>query len=129
MQVAQSKLNELKIENDDLVVQLSEKTTLISVLKKKKNVSLFEKVKDLETHLLLTRAKLDRISKSKLDDILNSKKSSSEKIGLGFDKSNISSYAFTTGSRFVPQSMKIACLRIKEPKFEKQVKMLDGGPW
>ena len=90
---------------------------------------MFEKVKDLETHLLLTRAKLDRISKSKLDDILNSKKSSSEKIGLGFDKSNISSYAFTTGSRFVPQSVKIAFLRIKEPKVEKQVKMLDGGPW
>ena len=66
----------MKIENDDLVVQLSEKTTLISMLKKKKNVSLFEKVKDLETHLLLTRAKPDRISKSRLDDILNSQKSS-----------------------------------------------------
>ena len=87
-------------------------------------MSLFEKVKDLETHLLLTRAKLDRISKSKLDDILNSQKSSSKKIGLGFDKSNIASYAFTTGSCFVPQSMKIACLRIKEPKVERQVKVL-----
>jgi len=65
----------LKIENDDLVLQLTEKTTLISILKKE-NVSLVEKVKDLETHLLLTRAKPDRISKSRLDDILNSQKSS-----------------------------------------------------
>ena len=85
---------------------------------------MFEKVKDLETHLMLTRAKLDRIFESKLDDILNSQKSRSGKLGLGFDKSNTASYAFTTGSRFVPQSMKIACLRIKEPKVEKQVKVL-----
>ena len=132
---------------------------------------MFEKVKDLETHLLLTRAQQNRISESKLDDILgpvwqvsfnthfhilnnithistlfyphvyqihpnnitqtpqpnrplNSQKSRFEKIGLGFNKSNTASYAFTTGSRFVPQSIKIACLRIKEPKVEKQVKVL-----
>ena len=116
------------------LLQLNEKSTLISVLKKE-NWSLFEKVKDLETHLLLTRVKLDRISKSKLDDILNSQKSSQDKTSLGFDKSSTASYAFTTSSWFVPQSMKIACLEIKEPKVGKQVKMMsmskpsDGPRW
>lgn len=83
-----------------------------------------KKIKDLETHLLLTRAKLDRIFESKLDDILNSQKSSSDKTGLGFDKSNNTSYALTTGSRFVPQTVKIADPAIKESKVEKQVKVV-----
>lgn len=109
----------MKIENDDLVIQLSEKIFVL----RKENVSLFEKVKDLETYLLLTRAKLDRDSELNLM-IFPSQKSSFDETGLGFDKSNTGSYAFITSSCFVPQSVKFANPEVKEPKVEKEVKMI-----
>ena len=91
---------------------------------RKENVSLFGKVKDLETHLLLTSAKLDRGFELKLMIFSTLKKSSFEKTSLGFDKNNTASYAFTTSSCFVPQFVKIANPEVKEPKVEKVVKMI-----
>ena len=46
--------------------------------------------------LSVTREQLDRASSSKLDNMLNAKKSSSDKIGLGFVESDLSSIVSPT---------------------------------
>ena len=48
------------------------------------NMSLIEKVKSLESELLVAREQLDRNSTSKLDNMLNVQKSTSDKTGLRF---------------------------------------------
>ena len=48
------------------------------------NMSLIEKVKSLESELLVAREQLDRTSTSKLDNMLNVQKSTSDKTGLRF---------------------------------------------
>ena len=51
---------------------------------------MIEKVKILESKLFATREELDRSSSSKLDNMLNAQKSSSNKTGLGFVESGSS---------------------------------------
>ena len=48
------------------------------------NMSLIEKVKSLESELLVAREQLDRTSTSKLDNMLSVQKSTSDKTGLRF---------------------------------------------
>ena len=61
---------------------------------------MIEKVKSLEFELFATREQLDRSSSSKLDNMLNAQKSLSNKTGLGFVESVLSSIVSPT--KFVP---------------------------
>ena len=72
------------------------------------NTSLEEKVKNLEVELSQARTQLEMMSSTKLDEVLNAQKPSSDKIGVGYviSSSPSSSTAFGSKTVFVPQSKK-----------------------
>ena len=70
----------------NLLVKLFDSNELITSVKIK-NMSLIEKVKSLEFELSIAREKIDWTSTSKLDNMLNVQKSTSDKTGLGFVES------------------------------------------
>ena len=72
---------------------------------------MIEKVKSLESELFATREQLDRSSSSKLDNMLNAQKSSSDKTRLGFVESGSSSVVSPT--KFV--------LAVSTPKLDVRV--------
>ena len=84
--LALKKINTLEQEKKILLVKLFDTNELITSVKIE-NMSLIEKVKSLESELSIAKEQLDRTSTSKLDNILNVQKSSSDKTGLGFVKS------------------------------------------
>ena len=64
------------------------------------NMSLLEKVKNLELELSIAREQIDRISTSKLDEMLHVQKSVSDKTSLGFVYNGSSTIVNTP--KFVP---------------------------
>ena len=86
-------------EKKNLLVKLFDANELITTVKIE-NMSLIEKVKSLESKLSISREQLDRTSSSKLDNMLNSQKSSSDKTTLGFVESGLS--FVVTPTKFVP---------------------------
>ena len=93
------KIDTLEHEKKNLLVKLldaNELKTIVNI----ENMSLIEKVNSLEFELLVAREKLDRTSTSKLDNMLNVQKSTSDKIGLRFVESSLSSVM--TPPKFVP---------------------------
>ena len=78
-------------------------------------MSLVEKVRSLEFELFVTRKQLDRTSTSKLDNMLNVWKSTSDKIGLGIVESV--STSVITPTKFVPV-VSIPKLEVMIPKEE-----------
>ena len=81
------------------MVKLFDANELITVVKIE-NMSLIEKVKSLESELLVTREQIGRTSSSKLDNMLSVQKSASDKFGLGYVESGLSSVVIPT--KFVP---------------------------
>ena len=77
------KINTLEQEKKNLLVKLFDASELI-VSVKIENMSLIEKVKCLESELSIAREPLDRTLTSKLDNMLNVQKSSSDKIKVRF---------------------------------------------
>ena len=72
------------------MVKLFNANELITAVKIE-NMSLIEKVKSSKSELFVAREKLYRTSTSKLDNMLNVQKYASDKIGLGFVESGLSS--------------------------------------
>lgn len=94
--------------------QLFEANELLKTVKIE-NVSLIEKVKELETDLGVVREQLSRPSSSKLDEMLGVQKSYYDKSGLGFAESSSSSKITLT--KFVP-SVSMPKLKVKVHKEE-----------
>ena len=69
-----------------MLVKLFDANELITSVKIE-NMSLIEKVKSLESKLSIAKEQLDRTSTSKLDNMLNVQKSTSDKTGLRFVES------------------------------------------
>ena len=69
------------------------------------NTSLEEKVKNLEVELSQARTQIERMYSTKLDEVLNAQKPSSDKIVLGYVVSSGTSSSTASGSKivFVPQ--------------------------
>ena len=80
------KINTFEQKKKILLVKLFNANELITSVKIE-NMFLIEKVKSLESELFVAGEKLDRTSTSKLDNMFNVQKSTSDKIGLGFVKS------------------------------------------
>ena len=80
------KINTLEQKKKNLLVKLFDANELITFVKIE-NMFLIEKVKSLESELSIAGEKLDRTSTSKLDNMFNGQKSTSDKTGLGFVKS------------------------------------------
>ena len=77
------KINTLEQEKKNQLVKLFDANELITSVKIEK-MSLLEKVKSLESELSIAKEQLDRTSTSKLDNMLNVQKSSSDKIKVRF---------------------------------------------
>ena len=73
-------LNEVKTEKADLLVKLDETTRLVETFVVE-NTSLDEKVKNLEVELSQARTQIERMSSSKLDEVLSAQKPSFDKTG------------------------------------------------
>ena len=67
----------------------------------------YTKVKFLELEVVQANSKVDRVSTKKLDDVISSKKSFSDKIGLGYTRESSSGVKVTKEVKFV---------KAKEPK-------------
>ncbi|XP_030969763.1 uncharacterized protein LOC115990043 [Quercus lobata] len=78
-------------------------------------MSLIEKVKSLESELSVAREQIDRTSTSKLDNMLNVQKYTSDKTGLGLAESVSASVVHPP--KFVP-AISISTPEVKMPKEE-----------
>ena len=96
------KLNDVELDREELSTKFDEANHTIGALRFENNF-LAEKTKKLETELFQVRARLERTSSAKLDEMLSLQKSASDWIGLGygFFSSNIASTSTTV---FVPPS-------------------------
>ena len=84
-----------------------------------------EKTKKLEVELSQVRAQLEWTSSVKLDEILNSQKSVSDRIGLGYGLSSFN-IAFTSNTVFVPSTNNVK-IENNEIKTELASENLDNG--
>ena len=90
------KIESLKLDKKNLLVKLFDSNELLNNVKTE-NMLLLDKVKSLELDLSVARS-----ASSKLDQMLNVQKSSSDKSGLGFVKSI--SVSTPHSINFVPSS-------------------------
>ena len=101
--LCRKELNKVKTEKADLLVKLDETTRLVETLVVE-NISLEEKVKNLEVKLSQARTQIEKMFSAKLDEVLNAYKSSSDKTNLGCTISFNPSFFTASGSKtvFVP---------------------------
>ena len=78
--LCRKELNEVKTEKADLLVKLDEITRLFETLVVE-NTSLEDKVKNFEVELSQVRTQIERMSSTKLDEVLSAQKPSSDKTG------------------------------------------------
>ena len=95
------KIDTLELEKN-LLVKLFVDNELINTIKVE-NMTLTEKVKDLETELNFARQQLGRNSSSKLDNMLSAQKSYSNKTRLGYVENGSS--PLLTHTKFVSSSV------------------------
>ena len=74
------------MEHKELSTKFGEANQTIETLRFENNL-LVEKAKKLDAELFQVRAELERTSSAKLDEMLNVQKSTSSRIGLGYDHS------------------------------------------
>ena len=86
------KLSDVEFDCEELSTKFNEANQTIEALRFENNF-LAEKTKKLEAELFQVRAQLERTSSAKLDEMLNSQKSASNRTGLGYglSSSNIAS--------------------------------------
>ena len=101
--LCRKELIKVKTEKADLLVKLDETTSLVETLVVE-NTSLEEKVKNLEAEISQARTQIERMSSTKLKEVLSAQKPSFDKIGLGYVVSSDPSSSMASGSRtvFVP---------------------------
>ena len=97
--LATKKLSEVELEWEEISTKFNEANQTIGVLRFENNF-LAEKTK-LEAKLFQVRAQLERISSAKFDEMFSLQKSTSDRIGLGYDFSS-PSIATSTTIIFVP---------------------------
>ena len=85
--LATKKLSDVKLDQEELSTKFDEANQTIGALGFEKNF-LVEKTQKLEVELFQVRVQLERTSSAKLDEMLNLQKSTSDRIGLGYDFSS-----------------------------------------
>jgi hypothetical protein len=111
-------LKEVNLENDKLSSALTDSHAIHDTLKSE-NYSLTAKVKSLENDLKDSRNHLKKFSNEKLNHMLHNQKHSFDRIGLGFDKSVVSSTNVVSPSKLI--FVKPVC---KEENLAKKKEML-----
>jgi hypothetical protein len=112
------KLKEVNLEKDKLSSTLTESHAILDTLKSE-NHSLIAKVKSLDNDLNDSRNHLKKFSNEKLNHMLHNQKHSFDRIGLGFDKSVVSSTNVVSPSKSI--FVKSVC---KEKNLAKKKEML-----
>ena len=92
----------MELDHEELSTKFDEANQTIGALRFENNF-LAEKTKKLEAELFQVRAQLERASSAKLDEMLSTQKSASNRTGLGYDFSS-SNIASTSAIVFVPPS-------------------------
>ena len=80
------KLSEVELEREELSTMFDVANQTIRVLRFENNL-LVEKTKKLDAELFQVRAQLERTSNTKLDEMLNDQKSTSDRTSLGYNHS------------------------------------------
>ena len=122
--LATKKLSDVKLDCEELSTNFDEANQTIGALRFENNF-LAEKTKKLEVELSQVRAQLEWTSSVKLDEILNSQKSVSDRIGLGYGLSSFN-IAFTSTTVFVPSTNNVK-IENNEIKTELVSENLDKG--
>ena len=84
--MATRKLSEMELERGELSTKVDEANQTIGALRFGNSI-LVEKTKKLDVELFQVITQLERTSSAKLDEMLNFKKSTSDKISLGYNHS------------------------------------------
>ena len=94
--LATKKLSEVELDREELSIKFDEANQTIGSLRFENNL-LAERTKKLKEELFHVKARLERTSSAKLDEMLSYQKSTSDRTGLGYDfsSSNISSSSTT----------------------------------
>ena len=92
----------MELDHEELSTKFDEANQTIGALRFENNF-LAEKTKKLEAELFQVRAQLERASSAKLDEMLSTQKSASNRTGLGYDFSS-SNIASTSATVFAPPS-------------------------
>ena len=103
--LATKKLSEVELEWEEISTKFDEANQTIGALRFENNF-LAEKSKKLEAKLFQVRAKLERTSSAKLDEMLSLQKSTFDWTGLGYDFSS-PSIAFASTTVFGPPANNI----------------------
>ena len=98
--LATKKLSDMELDHEELSTKFDEANQTIGALRFENNF-LAEKTKKLEVELSQVRIQLERTSSAKLNEMLNSQKSASDRTGLGYGLSS-SNIASTSTTIFVP---------------------------
>ena len=98
--LATKKLSDVELDREELSTKFDETNQTIGALGFENNF-LAEKTKKLEVKLFQVRVQLERTLSAKLDEMLNSQKSASDRTGLGYGLSS-SNIASTSATIFVP---------------------------
>ena len=98
--LATKKLSDVELDREELSTKFDEAKQTIGALRFKNNF-LAKKTMKLVVGLSQVRAQLERTSSAKLDEMLNSQKSTSDRTGLGYGLSS-SNIASTSTTVFVP---------------------------
>ena len=122
--LATKKLSDVELDCEELSTKFDEANQTIGVLRFENNF-LAEKTNKLETELSQVRAQLERTSSAKLDKMLNSQKSASNRTGLGYGLSS-SNIASTSTNVFVPPANNVK-IENNEIKIELASENLDKG--
>ena len=122
--LATKKLSDVKLDCEELSTKFDEANQTIGALRFENNF-LAEKTKKLEVELSQVRAQLEWTSSVKLDEILNSQKSVSDRIVLGYGLSSFN-IAFTSTTVFVPSTNNVK-IENNEIKTELASENLDNG--
>ena len=81
--LCRKELNKVKTEKANMLVKLDETIRLVETIDVE-NTSLEEEVKNLEVEFSQARTQIERMSSTKIDDVLSAQKPSSNKTGLGY---------------------------------------------
>ena len=96
------KLSDVELDREELSTKFDEANQTIGALRFENNF-LVEKTKKLEAELFQVKARLERTSTAKLDEMLSLQKSASDRTGLGYDFSS-SNTTSTSTTVFIPPS-------------------------
>ena len=93
--LATKKRSDMELDREELFTKVDEANQTIGVLWFENNF-LVERTKKLEEELFQVRARLERISSAKLDEMLSFQKSTFDKSSLGYDFSSPNLASFST---------------------------------